>query len=83
MQVSGGLHWFWWLDGHVAEGRRWLAETLEWDLGEPGQAARLRAMYAAGTLAMIQGAYDESFRLLDEGRPWRSHSAMSSPRVAV
>jgi tetratricopeptide (TPR) repeat protein len=61
------LHWFWWLGGHLAEGRRWLDETLRWDVSEAGQPARLRALYAVGTLAMIQGAYDDAVRLLDDG----------------
>src|SRR5215212_6168976 len=65
--LAGGLHWFWWLGGHVGEGRRWLDEVLSWEVGEAGQAARLPAVYAAGTLAMVQGAYEEAFRLLDDG----------------
>ena len=67
LRLAGGLHWFWWLGGHVTEGRRWLAEVLTWDGGEAGQSARARALYAAGTLAMIQGSYREAERLLDDG----------------
>jgi predicted ATPase/class 3 adenylate cyclase len=66
LRLAGGLHWFWWLGGHVAEGRRWLAEVLSWDAGEAGVAARARASYAAGTLAMIQGDYAEAHQRLDE-----------------
>ena len=65
LRIAGALHWYWWLGGHVAEGRRWLAEILTWDVGDAGQVARLRALYAAGTLELIQGAYDEARRLLD------------------
>ena len=67
LRLAGGLHWFWWLGGHVTEGRRWLAEVLSWDGGEAGRTARARALYAAGTLAMIQGSYREAERLLDDG----------------
>jgi tetratricopeptide (TPR) repeat protein len=67
LRIAGSLHWFWWLGGHVTEGRRWLAEMLTWDVGEAGQPARLRALYTAGTLELIQGAYDEAHRLLDAG----------------
>lgn len=70
MRLAGGLHWFWWLGGHVSEGRRWITDILaaEPDSTTAGRKARARALYAAGTLAMIQGAYTESFQLLDEGR---------------
>jgi predicted ATPase/class 3 adenylate cyclase len=67
LRLAGGLHWFWWLGGHVGEGRRWLAEVLTWDGGDEGLPARARVLYAAGTLAMIQGAYEEAERLLDDG----------------
>ena len=66
-RLAGGLHWFWWLGGHVTEGRRWLAEVLTWDAIERDLPARARVLYAAGTLAMIQGAYREAERLLDDG----------------
>ncbi len=67
LRLAGSLHWFWWLGGHVAEGRRWLAEVLAWDAGADGQPAQARALYAAGTLAMIQGAYEDAHRLLAAG----------------
>ena len=66
LRLAGGLHWFWWLGGHVTEGRRWLAEVLTWDAGDEGLPARTRALYAAGTLAMIQGDYEEAHQHLDE-----------------
>lgn len=66
LRLAGGLHWFWWLGGHVAEGRRWLAEVMAWDDDAAGQPARARALYAAGTLAMIQGDYEEGLEHLDE-----------------
>ena len=68
LRIAGGLHWFWWLGGHVTEGRRWLEESLSYAPDQSGLAARSRALYAAGTLAMIQGAYPQSYELLDDGR---------------
>jgi predicted ATPase/class 3 adenylate cyclase len=67
LRLAGGLHWFWWLGGRVGEGRRWVAESLDWDAGATAHAARARALYAAGTLALIQGAYREAERLLNDG----------------
>jgi ATP/maltotriose-dependent transcriptional regulator MalT len=42
--------------GHWSEGRRWLEEALEIDLGAThDQAIRAKALYGAGTLARFQG----------------------------
>jgi class 3 adenylate cyclase len=57
------LYRFWWLHGHLAEGRTWLARALDRDarLGGDGspamKQARLRALKAAGVLARQQGDY--------------------------
>ena len=67
LRVAGGLHWFWWLGGHVGEGRRWLAEVLSWETHPDALPARARGYYAAGTLAMIQGTYRDAVELLREG----------------
>jgi predicted ATPase/class 3 adenylate cyclase len=67
LRLAGGLHWFWWLGGHVTEGRRWLAELLSLDADGAESAPRARALYAAGTLAMIQGDYQQAHRFLDDG----------------
>src|SRR5262249_30480343 len=67
VRLAGALHWFWWLGGHIGEGRQWLAEVLTWDLGEDGQATLARALYSAGVLTMIQGDYWEAHRLLNQG----------------
>jgi predicted ATPase/DNA-binding XRE family transcriptional regulator/Tfp pilus assembly protein PilF len=65
--LAAGLWPFWRARGRHAEGRRWLAATL--DLGEslpPG----LRAAVAngAGVLALLQGDYAEARRWLEDSR---------------
>jgi predicted ATPase len=67
LRMAGSLHWFWWLGGHVGEGRRWLREFMACETGLADLAVRVRALYAAGTLAMIQGDYDEAETLLKSG----------------
>ncbi|MGE3911281.1 MAG: AAA family ATPase [Chloroflexota bacterium] len=67
LRLAGALHWFWWLGGHVAEGAQRLTEVLSRPDQPNDRPARLRALYAAGTLAMIQGTYNESLDLLDAG----------------
>jgi predicted ATPase/DNA-binding XRE family transcriptional regulator len=58
LRLVGALSWFWWLGGHLEEGRRW-AEGL---LSKPFDAsradcesARAGALWAAGELAFVQG----------------------------
>jgi tetratricopeptide (TPR) repeat protein len=56
---------FWRIRGHLAEGRRWLADALE---AAPAAAPplRARALDAAAMLAFRQGDYDEAERLWEE-----------------
>jgi tetratricopeptide (TPR) repeat protein len=67
LRLAGALQWFWWLGGHIGEGRRWLTEVLDWDTGDDGRAAYARALFADGMLAMIQGDYQQAHDLLDRG----------------
>ncbi len=67
LRLAGALHWFWWLGGHIGEGRQWLAEILTWTQEGEAQAERARALYSAGVLTMIQGDYPPAHRLLDQG----------------
>jgi len=49
-RLAGGLAWFWWLRGHYAEGRRWLAAALAAGGATPA-AVRARAWCGLGILA--------------------------------
>ncbi len=58
-RVAGALWRFWWMRGHLAEGRRWLDEIL----AQPGQitpAVLARAARGAGSLANQQGDYQRA-----------------------
>ena len=62
LQMSGALMWFWFLGGHLSEGRRWLEQALTYTGATgaaggipPGSAIAARALYAAGWLAIVQG----------------------------
>ena len=56
---------FWWIRGHVAEGRRWLDAALA---GPPGDdALHASALIGAGVLARTQGAYGRAVELLEQG----------------
>ena len=57
------MYRFWWLHGHLAEGRTWLARALDRDARRDGDGSpatkqvRLGALKAAGVLARQQGDY--------------------------
>jgi len=55
LQLAGALWRFWWIRGHLAEGRRWMEELL----GRSGGSAavRARALNGGGNLAWGQGDY--------------------------
>ncbi|MDP9470026.1 MAG: tetratricopeptide repeat protein [Chloroflexota bacterium] len=64
LRLAASLSYFWWVRGHVTEGRRWLERALE--RGRDGSpAARAKAMAEAGFLAQQQGDYAQACTLLD------------------
>ena len=57
--LAAALWRFWWLRGHVAEGREQLETALAVD-GSTASAARAAALDGAGVLAETQGDYDRA-----------------------
>jgi predicted ATPase/transcriptional regulator with XRE-family HTH domain len=55
---------FWWMHGHLTEGRRWLEEALAAGMAEP--AVRAKALRGAGMLALAQADYGRAGQCLDE-----------------
>ncbi|HEU0113382.1 MAG TPA: helix-turn-helix domain-containing protein [Thermomicrobiales bacterium] len=65
-RLALALAWFWYLHGHMAEGRRWLEELL----AAPGvltATARARALVGAGLLAYGRGDLSGATDRLAEG----------------
>ncbi len=59
LRLGGALWWFWWIRGYVSEGRNFLHQAQA--AGEEVAAAvRAKALNAAGTLAVMQGNFDET-----------------------
>jgi predicted ATPase/DNA-binding CsgD family transcriptional regulator len=65
LRIAAGLWFFWWLRGHVSEGRGWLGVTLAQNGKAPAEF-RLVALEGLGTLAGWQGDYEQGVRFLDE-----------------
>ena len=69
LQIAGALHWFWWFQGYLSEGRGWaegaLAQTGALGVGPP-TAARAKALWSAGDLTWLQGDYAAARILLEE-----------------
>jgi DNA-binding CsgD family transcriptional regulator len=66
VRLVGVLWHFWWLRGHLTEGRARIAEILQLpQLADPGPL-RGRALLAAGQLALWQGDYPPARALLAE-----------------
>ena len=65
LRLGCALWRFWLLNGHLSEGRRWLAAALgRGDEGPP--SLRARAVAAAGVLAVYQADYSDAERLCEE-----------------
>jgi predicted ATPase/class 3 adenylate cyclase len=65
LRLASALWWFWYVRGHLSEGRRWLEEALAKD----GQAvASIQAMVLTGTgrIAFEQGDCEAATALLEE-----------------
>jgi tetratricopeptide (TPR) repeat protein len=68
VRLVATLWWFWWLRGHISEGREWLREVLALERAEGEDMIwRARALRGAGWLAYAQGEYDAARVVLAEG----------------
>ena len=65
LRLAAALWWFWWVRGHLSEGREWLARALAASDDSPAEV-RARALHGAGSLAEAQGDYDQAVNLHDE-----------------
>ncbi len=64
LQLAGALWRFWWIRGHLAEGRWWLEGLL--GRGGGSAAVRARALNGAGNLAWSQGDYAKATAWYEE-----------------
>src|SRR5262249_6767311 len=77
-RLAGGLGRFWYFQGHLTEGRAWLAELLARTDAPVTAPARAMAVYTARDLATAQGDLATAAPLLHESlQLWR---AVQRPR---
>ncbi len=65
LRIAAALWEFWWVRGHLAEGRGWLGAALVRGRNAPPEL-RARALHAAGSLATRQGDYESAGALFEE-----------------
>lgn len=69
LRLCASLWWFWFVRGHLGEGRRWIAAALELDAanGQPEAYGRYRlaTLNGGGVLAHDQGDYEPAAQLLE------------------
>jgi len=81
LQLATSL-WFGWRElGLLSEGRRWLDRLLEVDATPT--VARAHALWANGSLAILQGDVDSARAMLAESRRLAEHLADDSARAYV
>jgi non-specific serine/threonine protein kinase len=73
LRLAAALWLFWWLRGHMAEGRGWLRRALARAGTAAGPLVRARALDGAGFLALTQADFVEGRMLLEESLAlWRA-----------
>jgi non-specific serine/threonine protein kinase len=65
LRLAASLWEFWWVRGHLTEGRRWLDEALDRG-GQETPELRAHALHAAASLATRQGDYDRAAELSEQ-----------------
>lgn len=83
LRLAVGLFWFWQTRGHISEGRAQLEQLLD-DPSLKGTVVRAQGLWAAGTLAWIQGDYTSARVRLEESISfWREHQPSDRWWLAV
>ena len=65
LRIAGALWRFWFVRGHIREGRRWISEALRSSPSEPTPALG-RALFGGGALAVAEGDLEQGHALAEE-----------------
>jgi predicted ATPase/DNA-binding CsgD family transcriptional regulator len=80
LRMTGALFFFWYVRGHMTEGRRWMARALAMDEAVPG-APRAHALIGSGFLANWQGDFETAVPFLEQGLDLARR--ISDPRLTI
>lgn len=64
--LVGDLMWFWWNQGRLLEGWRWIGQVLSRGVSDLSTVVRMKVLYAAGTLAFFLRYEEQASRWLQE-----------------
>ncbi|HEY4687806.1 MAG TPA: DUF4062 domain-containing protein [Anaerolineae bacterium] len=71
LRIAGAVRWYWFLSGHITEGRNWLESLLAKPVDPAAQAelepCRAKALAGSGGLAWAQGDTEAAKVRLEEG----------------
>ena len=65
LRIAGALWRFWFVRGHIRDGRRWISEALQSSASEPTPALG-RALFGGGALAVAEGDFEQGHALAQE-----------------
>ena len=65
LRIAGALWRFWFVRGHIRDGRRWISEALQSSPSEPTPALG-RALFGGGALAVAEGDFEQGHALAQE-----------------
>ena len=69
LELAASLHWFWFMQGHLGEARRWLSSVLDRPSPDTPEARRLMAecLSALGLVTVLLGAPEQGVQHLTKG----------------
>jgi predicted ATPase/Tfp pilus assembly protein PilF len=82
LRLGGALWWFWWMRGHLSEGRRWLEEALAVE-GRGSPEARAMALAGVGNLAFEQGDLDRAQEAFKGGLALLAHEGRDASEARL
>ena len=66
LRLAGALYWSWRSSNYVSEGRSWLEQVLAQPGAKTRTAARAKALFGAGVMALFQGDFPAARKLLEK-----------------